>query len=376
MPKKVPVGQTWLLILLILLLFSVSVFAYARFRPHPSSILTHNAHQQATVNPNATVTQQQGPNDWQQLSSLPSAEADNTAIYVQAQGQNYIYTSGGFRGSKHFPYYDRNLYRYNVSAAHWEPVTAIQFPGMLNNAVAVDEQGRLFFTTGYSTDTYMVTSLLYMYQPGTNNLQKILLPPQLPTGFGTAMIADRQGHLYITQGYMKGGNAQEAAGTGWYRYDIATGQWHALTPLPQSLGYVMLALTDNGNILLQGGATDAGQHQQSNKIYIYNVAQNTWTQEQATMPQRLSGAASCTVRPGQMVVIGGYDAMHDTGLNTAWLVDLHTLRWSPLASLPVGDSVLGSAACDGMGHVYLVRGASDPSHPTADFWQLTLNKPA
>jgi hypothetical protein len=65
--------------------------------------------------------------------------------------------------------------------------------------------------------------------------------------------------------------------------------------------------------------------------------------------------------------------MHNTGLNTAWLVDLHTLRWSPLAALPVGDSVLGAAACDGKGHVYLVRGASDPNHPTADFWQLTVN---
>ena len=375
-PKKSSVGQTWLLIALIMLLFAASAFAYTRFLSHPAAH-THNAHQQITMTTETTMMPKQKQdnkqNAWQQLSSLPSAEADNSAIYVQEQGQDYIYTSGGFRGSKHFPYYDHNLYRYDIVDAHWESVTNAQFPGMLNNAATVDEQGHIFFTTGYSTDTYMVASLLYMYQPGTGNLQKILPPPQMPTGFGTAMLADQQGHLYITQGYMKGGNAQESAGTGWYRYDIATGAWHALAPLPRSLGYVILARTDNGNILLQGGATDAGQHNQSNKIYAYNVSQNSWTEEQATMPQQLSGAASCSIRPGQMVVIGGYDATHNTGLNTVWLVDLHTLRWNPLASLPVGDSVLGAAACDGRGHVYLVRGASDPSHPTADFWQLTVN---
>jgi hypothetical protein len=214
-----------------------------------------------------------------------------------------------------------------------------------------------------------------MYQPGTGTVQKITPPPQIPTGFGTAMLADQQGHLYLTQGFMRAGVARVAqgiAGTGWYRYDIATGYWNPLAPLPHSLGYVMLGMSDHGTIILQGGATDVGQQEQSNRIYRYDIAHNRWTEAPERMPQHLSGAASCTIANGRMVVIGGYDAVHNAGRNTAWLVNLRTLVWNPLTSLPAGNAVLGTAACDGNGHVFLVRGASDPSHPTADFWEMSL----
>jgi len=46
------------------------------------------------------------------------------------------------------------------------------------------------------------------------------------------MIADQDGHLYLSQGFMQTGNPQAQAGSGWYRYDIPTGQWHTLAPLP------------------------------------------------------------------------------------------------------------------------------------------------
>ncbi|HCI81152.1 MAG TPA: hypothetical protein DHW02_15855, partial [Ktedonobacter sp.] len=83
-------------------------------------------------------------------------------------------------------------------------------------------------------------------------------------------------------------------------------------------------------------------------------------------------ASSALVQPGKLIVIGGYDVIHKRGQAQTWLVDLHTLHWTQLTSLPIGGSVMGAAASDGNGHVYLVRGASDPSKPTADFWQLTL----
>ena len=86
-------------------------------------------------------------------------------------------------------------------------------------------------------------------------------------GFGAAMVIDTQEHLFITQGYLAAGNPQMVAGSDWYRYDIANGSWHTLSPLPAALGYVVLTASSDGNILLQGGATDAGQNHQSNSIY-------------------------------------------------------------------------------------------------------------
>jgi hypothetical protein len=46
------------------------------------------------------------------LPSLPSRQADNAAMYVQAQGRGYVYMSGGYHGHKYSPHYDHNLYRY------------------------------------------------------------------------------------------------------------------------------------------------------------------------------------------------------------------------------------------------------------------------
>ncbi|HYK86732.1 MAG TPA: protein kinase [Ktedonobacteraceae bacterium] len=319
----------------------------------------------------ATVTAISG-SLWQTLPSLPSPEADNTAMYVQIQGHGYIYMSGGFRGPKIKPHYDHSLYRYDIAAAHWETVVQNTFPGMVNNAVAQDEQHNLFFTIGFSSDSYAITSGLYQYQPTTGIIKKILTPSSMPIGFAAAMIADQHGHLYISQGFMSAGSSSGPAGNGWYRYDIATGQWHELAPMPVGLGYVVLSPDNAGGILLLGGATDSGQHAPSTSIYRYNIAQNTWTTEPSTAPVPLAGAASCLNGQNQLVIIGGYDAAHNQSLGQTWLVDTRTLNWTSASPLPSGGSFLGTAACDETGHVYLVRGANDPSQPTPDFSELTL----
>ena len=305
---------------------------------------------------------------WQALSSLPTAEADNAMVYVELQGREYIYMNGGYRGSSP-PAYDHNLYRYDIRAAHWEIVS--HFPGMINNAAAVDEQGHIFFTAGYSSDTYTVSSLLYIYDPGTAFLKKVAPPAQMPLGFGGSILADRQGHLYISQGFLRAGDGHAQAGTGWYRYDIGTAQWHQLAALPVGLGYVFTANDGNGGILLLGGASDAGQHSSTNKIYRYNIASDSWTQATDSLPQAISGAAGCQVRPGQLALVGGYDPIHDSGTKNAWLLDLHTLKWRSLADLPIGGSVLGAAACDGKGNLFLERGTNNPKVPTSDYWEMT-----
>ena len=60
--------------------------------------------------------------------------------------------NGGYRGRTH-PFYDHNLYRYDIAAAHWEIVVHDNFPSMVNND-NMDEQQTLFFTAGYSSKNY------------------------------------------------------------------------------------------------------------------------------------------------------------------------------------------------------------------------------
>ncbi len=369
------VVQTIFLLALILFLVMISQLTYAHFFHNsvPSSGAT--AGTIVTTPPRGTTSTSptKPQSSWQILPSLPLPEADNTAMYVSLQGQSSIYMTAGYLGRTHIPHYDRGLYRYDSAAAHWDKVADANFPRMVNNAVAQDEQHNLFFTAGYSPDQNAVSSLLYMYQPTTGLLQKIVPPVQNPIGFGGAMVADQQGHLYITQGFMKAANPHTMAGNGWYRYDISTGQWHTLAPMPVGLGYVVLAPNSNGGILLLGGATDAGEHLSTLQVYRYDIASNAWTTESVAAPEVLSGAASCLSGSNQLVIIGGYNATTGKALNQTWLFNLHTLLWTPLAPLPNGGSLLGAAACDGHGHVYLVRGANNPALPTADFWELTIN---
>jgi len=368
--------RTSFVVVLVLCLLLASLLFVARVIHH-LPIIPQSQQATATKSPNTSITVAitsivATSGSWQQLPSLPSAQADNTAAYVRVQGRAYLYLNGGYRGAKASPHYDRHLYRYDLAAAHWETSANTQFPGMVNNAVAIDTSGRLFYTAGYSTNTYAVSSLLYMYQPSSDTTQKIIPPAQVTLGFGGSIVADTQGHLYITQGFTQSGDAQQA-GTGWYRYDIATGQWHVLSPLPAGLGYVVLAAESDTSIALIGGATDAGQHKQTNAVYKYDTTSNVWEQATTNAPIALSGAASCVVRSGQIAIIGGYDPTHNKGLDQAWLVDVHTMKWTPLTHLPTGGSVLGAAASDGQGHVFLVRGASDLSQPTSDFWELTIH---
>jgi serine/threonine protein kinase len=366
--------KAWLIIslLLLILLLSGSLLAYHYLTSSASSpplfrptMLKQN---RVATTPRAVNL----PASWQSLPALPSQEADNTALYVQNQNQAFIYVTGGFRGAQAVPAYSRGIFRYDVAAARWTKIEPPGIPAMGNNAAAQDQQGDLFFTGGYLPDTGVVSSNLYLYQPATNTLRTLYVPSQLPIGFGSSMWADQQGHLYLTEGFLTPGSPYTLAGTGWYRYDIASGLWHNLTSLPVGLGYVQLAQDTSGNILLLGGTRDAGQREPSTQIYRFNPQQNAWDIVPGTTPNNINGAAGCSDGRGNLVLIGGYNAVLDRSFNTAWLLNLQTFQWQPLAPLPGGGSVLGTAACDGKGHVYVTRGANNPAKPTADFLKLTL----
>jgi serine/threonine protein kinase len=361
---------------LALLVFVVIAALYvSAFYLRPPRRLPQQSHSSRTTTPSARATSRLSSSDtgsWQALPALPSPEADNTAVYLRIQGRAYIYMTGGFRGPRAEPRYDPNFYRYDIELARWEVLAQAGIPGMVNNALALDERQRLFFTAGYSSNDYAITSLLFMYDPRSGKLQTISPPAPIALGYGAALLADQRGHLYMTQGFLQAGNPAALAGSGWYRYDIATGQWHALKPLPLSAGYVILAADGAGHIDMLGGARDAGQNAPVQRIYRYDIVRDSWSAPQPEAPGSLSGASSCLSGQGQLVIVGGYDAAHSRSVGRVWLLDVPDLRWTSLAALPEGGSVLGSAACDGAGHVYLARGASDPSSPTRDFWRLTL----
>ncbi|HLI68441.1 MAG TPA: protein kinase [Ktedonobacteraceae bacterium] len=375
-PRKRRTARTLLSLCILLLLLSASLLAY--FYISTASMATHlslpGTLTSARTRAFQATTSVEPSSVWQSLPALPTQMADNTALYTVSNGQAFIYVTGGFRGNQAAPTYSQGLYRYTIATARWEKVPVANFPLMGNNAAALDQHGNLFFTGGFSPGQNKVSATLYLYQPATNTLSALPVPPQFPLGFGGSMLADGQGHLYLTEGFLTPGVPSAQAGTGWYRYDIASGLWHNLASLPVGLGYVQLAQDSSGNIILLGGSRDAGQREPMTQIYRYSVQQNAWSPLPVTAPNYLSGAEGCTDGQGHLVIIGGYNAALNRSLATAWLFDLRTFKWQALAPLPGGGSLLGTAACDGDGHVYVTRGANDPALPTADFLELKLSK--
>ncbi|GHO86932.1 protein kinase domain-containing protein [Dictyobacter formicarum] len=352
---------------LVLFVVMASLLLYARLQPAKEQAPIGPTPAARPTNPQSGTT----TNTWLRLPSLLNPEADTAAVYVEEHGRPYVYMNGAYRGSQH-PFYDHALYRYDVNASRWE-VAQNNFPGMVNNAAAVDERNTIFFTVGYSSDSYNVSSLLYTYQPETSQMKKIVPPDQITIGFAGTLFADQQGHLYLTQGFSRPGDRHAQAGTGWYRYDIATSHWQRLANLPVGLGYVVISSDEQGHLLIFGGSTDAGQQQQTNSIYSYDITHNSWTQATTSLPQTISGASGCTVVPGKLALIGGFDKAQQRGKDSSWLIDIQTLQTQPLIPFTAGGSVLGASACDGQGHAFVVRGADDPQLPTRDFWRLQVH---
>ncbi|HET8841036.1 MAG TPA: hypothetical protein VFN35_06180, partial [Ktedonobacteraceae bacterium] len=360
-----------LFLLLFLLLGSILFYYYMSTQSHslPSS---HSLGEPTQAAQEPLIIPTEAVNVWQSLPSLPSEEADNTALYVEIHGQRYVYVTGGYRGPEAIPTYSQGLFRYNIATAHWDTISLPNLPLMGNNAAALDEQGNIFLTGGYSPDLGTISSRLYQYSPTSNSLLSIDTPVDLPLGFGSTMLADQHGHIYLNEGFLTPGYPSALAGQGWYRYDIAGGEWHSLASLPIGLGYVHLVQESDGNILLLGGAQDAGQHLPGLSVYRYDVQQNVWSTTTAVLPGPLSGSASCLDGNGHLVIVGGFDTVREHSLNSLWLFDLSNLHWKALVSLPDGGSVLGTAVCDGAGHIYVTRGAQVPTKPTSDFMELTL----
>lgn len=352
---------------LVLFVVMASLLIYARLQPTKE-------HARIGPTPAASTTNTQSgtmTNAWLRLPALFKPEADTAAVYVEQQGRPYVYVNGAYSSPQH-PSYDHTLYRYDVIATRWE-VVQNNFPGMVNNAAAIDEQNTIFFTVGYSSESYNVPSLLYTYQTETSQLKKIVPPEQITIGFASALFADQRGHLYLTQGFAHPGDSHAQAGTGWYRYDIATSHWQRLADLPVGLGYVVISSDEQGHLFVFGGSTDAGQQQQTNSIYSYDIAHNSWSQAATSLPQTISGASGCTIMPGKLALIGGFDKAQQRGKDSSWLIDIQTLQIQPLIPFTAGGSVLGASACDGQGHAFVVRGADDPQLPTRDFWQLQVH---
>jgi N-acetylneuraminic acid mutarotase len=162
------------------------------------------------------------------------------------------------------------------------------------------------------------------------------------------------------------------------RFDIATGEWEELPPLPRALNHAHVGAVD-GVLYVLGGALDqlrAGEA--TGDSWRFDPAVGRW-EEIAPMPTA-RGEGGVAVVDGRIYVIGGRGG--GATLDTVESYDPRTDSWSEHASMPTRRNHLAVAVDRGLIYALGGRQEDDVSVPTlevydpaADRWEALPDMP-
>jgi N-acetylneuraminic acid mutarotase len=143
-------------------------------------------------------------------------------------------------------------------------------------------------------------------------------------------------------------------------YDIATHTWSARAPMPQALA-AMATVLWNGKIYVAGGETGSGE---TDTLYAYDIASDTWDTTLARMPQQLYVPGFGAIN-GKLYVAGGY--AFGVVFNTLQIYDIDTNTWTYGPNLPQGVGICGSTVFNGLLYLY---GGILPDHTITNVTQI------
>jgi len=153
---------------------------------------------------------------------------------------------------------------------------------------------------------------------------------------------------------IEGNNQTIARTTKAWRYDADTDTWNVLAPIPNPPGNVgTAAVCHQGFIYVAGGA-----HVGFNRLFIYDVANDTWTAG-ANIPRNVLGAAMGAFG-GKAYLIGGDDDL-TLGSGTSNEVDIYDIAsdtWTTTGA-PMPTAVIEGGWRQVGQYVYVVGGWTD-----------------
>ncbi|MFG1606730.1 carboxypeptidase regulatory-like domain-containing protein [Actinoplanes sp. NPDC049265] len=222
------------------------------------------------------------------------------------------------------------------AAAPWADLADYPQPVMDNLAATHD--GRVYAVGGTTGLTRF--SAGYVYQPATQAWTPIADLPAALAGPAGGFIGDQ---LYVTGGWTNGGVNRHT-----YAYDPASNRWTQKADLPGPAAVAGSAIV-GGRLYVVGGCTVSGGCTNSDKVYRYDAAADTWS----TAPAYPSVVAflACGGLGDQVVCAGG------TAGNGHTLRDVYALGatgWVKRSALP-GD-LWGGAAATSNGRLQIVGG--------------------
>lgn len=195
----------------------------------------------------------------------------------------------------------------------------------------------------------------------------------MPTSRSEITAAHLDGRIYVAGGISFPGTRDK-----FEAYDIASGAWVKLTPLPHPLHHVALAAA-NGKIYASGGYVALDFSPNDPELWAYDPASNIW-ERKADMPAARGEHAMVSWR-GKIFVISG----RGENATEVWEYDPTTDSWdTSRTSIPTYRHSAAVVLDDATGHVYVAGGRDDAYSAltpievydiTADAWQTLPDLP-
>ncbi len=247
---------------------------------------------------------------WRQGTALPTAVSH--AVAAEMDGKLYVMSGKLGQGLRHF------FEQYDIKSDGWRPLTP--FPVGVSHFSIAAGTGRIFVSGGRENKTARFSADLWMYVPHTAVWLEL---GSLP--------APRAEHISVFDGnrlFVLGGIGSDAAVV--QSYHLKTGkwsQWKHRMPEPVSNA----AATRMGDeIIIAGGENKAGRAVKN--VQAFNIKTGTW-RELPPLPLAVTGGALAVLNDG-LHFAGGFSEANDK------VLDSHNRlvgeRWQRQAPMPDG----------------------------------------
>lgn len=166
------------------------------------------------------------------------------------------------------------------------------------------------------------------------------------------------GKIYVVAGYRANGQITDLVEV----YDVSTGVWDTVAPLPQALNHCATAAVGGKLYAIAGYVNPDLPWVATNAVYAFDPQANSWTSRAPIPISR--GEHLAVVYAGKIYVIGGHDDV-GTDVSTVSIYDPTENQWSVGAPMPTPRHHYAAAVVDSL--IYIIGGRQG-------YWeqQLTL----
>jgi N-acetylneuraminic acid mutarotase len=222
---------------------------------------------------------------------------------------------------------------------------------------------RLYLMGGYFNNVWLSEARMDVYNPATNNWQRLADIPQRLTHAGTAH-DDR--YIYLAGGYTVDatGTKQVIGVVNAWRYDTVAGHWSAMPSLPQRMGAGSMVLV--GRKLYHMGGFEGHITRDSSRIFALDLDNlSAGWKFHGNMPETNNhfGAA---VLNGSVYVMAGQIGNDATAVfrNSAWRWDVGSNAWTRLPNItsPGRSHIWGSTFAHN-GRIFVIGGETSTADP-------------